>query len=413
MNNIVVFATDDIGGAGKAALRFVKALNRNGCNCKMLVKNKATIDNDVVRIHAISKFPFEQRVSRYFANRKVRGMSLNAKYYFGGRYDDVNYIDIGKFIEFIPDTIIVTWITWFISPKTIKLFADKCNAKIIVCPMDMSPFTGGCHYAWDCNGFENDCKNCPAIVDKKHKYVAVDILKEKKDHWDDAVRFWSCSSGLSSELSRASLAKNKVIENVFIPIDEKIFNASNRISAKNIFGINPSDKVILFGSSFSYEERKGINFFLESIELLYQTLSVEQRQNIKIVVAGRKSQEKSKYQPSFEVIDIDFIKDDLLLSQLYQASDVLVCPSIQDSGPMMINEAQMCGLPVVAFNVGVAPDFVINGFSGYICDTGNTEQMAISIRKIIFNEIGLNNVKIANAALSKTSFNSFSNFVNR
>jgi len=413
MNNIVVFATDDVGGAGKAALRIVKAFNRSGRNCKMLVKNKTSVDNDVIKIQPISKFPFEQRVLRYFANLRKRGVRLNDKYFFGGRYDDIYYMDIDKYINFVPDTIIVTWITWFVSPKTIKLFADKCGAKIVICPLDMSPFTGGCHYAWNCNGFESNCKHCPAIIDEKYKYIAVNILKEKREYWSDNIaRFWSCSSGLSSELNRASIVQNKRVENLLIPIDENIFNANNRINAKNVFGIDSSDKVILFGSTFSYEERKGINFFLESIEVLHNMLSVSQKQNIKIVIAGRKIQEKFKYRLPFDIIDIDFIKDDLLLSQLYQASDVLVCPSIQDSGPMMINEAQMCGLPVVAFKVGVIPDFIINDFSGYTCDIGNVEQMAIGIKKIVFNEICLDNMEIANVAFDKTSFNSFNRFIN-
>ncbi|WP_162550284.1 hypothetical protein [Hymenobacter nivis] len=51
MNNIVVFATDDLGGAGKAALRIVKVFNRAGHNCKLLVRNKQTNDNNVVRIY--------------------------------------------------------------------------------------------------------------------------------------------------------------------------------------------------------------------------------------------------------------------------------------------------------------------------------------------------------------------------
>lgn len=413
MNNIVLFSTDDIGGAGKAALRIMKALNRTGLNCKMLVKNKTSTDDNVIKIHALNRFKYIQRIKLIFERKKFDKLKLDSKYYyFGYKYEDVPAADISSFIDFVPDTIIVTWTAWFVSPTTIREFASHNAAKIIICPLDMSSFTGGCHYAWDCEGFKHECQNCPAILSVEHKHIAVNILKEKKHNWvGEDVKFWACSTGLYQELLKSALAHNQKIEQLLIPIDEKIFNNANRQIAKSIFNINDS-KVILFGATFSNEKRKGIDFFIKALHRLYEILPVEQREYVKVLIAGRKNKVDNQYPIPFKVIDIDFINDDLLLAHLYQASDVLVLPTIQDSGPMMLNEAQMCGLPVVTFNVGAATDLVVNGISGYVCEVGNVEQMALGIQRVLFGS-AIDSPTTAHLAFNKTSFETFSSFINQ
>jgi glycosyltransferase involved in cell wall biosynthesis len=412
MNKVLILATDDSGGAGKAALRTLKAINRTGRDCKMFVKNRLSNDIDVIQSQAVSKFPLLRRVKNYYERHKLSDLTTDGKYYFAGKYDDISYLDISLVLNgFVPDTIIITWISWFLSPETIKQYADSCKAKIVIYPMDMSLFTGGCHYAWNCSGFQHNCQNCPAILSVAHKQLAAHRLDEKKRNWKgNDVEFWACSSGVYSEVKSSSIAEDEILKHVFIPIDEQIFNSDNRDIAKRLFNFDASDIVILFGSTFSYEERKGLNLFIDAINIAYNNLTSEEISRVKIVIAGRKK-DKTEYNIPFTVVDIDYIKDDSYLSLLYQSSDILVCPSIQDSGPMMINEAQMCGLPVVAFNIGVAPDLLINGVTGFVCETANVQQLALSIIKIINGDVVFDNSRISYEARSKTSFSSFANLI--
>jgi len=410
MKNIVLFATDDFGGAGKAAVRILNSLNRGGNNCKLLVKNKQTSNDNVIRVYKNTKPSFKERLRNRVLDKinTKEQIITDKKYYFAHEHSDLISNDISHFIDFVPDTIIITWISLFLSPLVVREVADRFDAIIVVYPMDMSLFTGGCHYAWSCEGYKADCHNCPAITNTQFKNLASDSLSEKKHYWGGKdVDFWACSSTVESELLESSLLGDRDVRKVYIPIDEKVFNINNLKIAKDIFGIKPDEKVILFGSSFSFEERKGIDFFFEAINLLFSTLLETHSNKVKIIVAGRKGQDKALQKIPFDVIDIDFIGDDRLLSLLYQASDVLVCPSIQDSGPMMINEAQMCGLPTVAFKVGVAQDFISNGVTGYVCDIGNASQLAEGVGKVLFDSALFDRSLISLNAKNKTSYKAF------
>ena len=61
-------------------------------------------------------------------------------------------------------------------------------------------------------------------------------------------------------------------------------------------------------------------------------------------------------------------------------SDVFLSPSIQDAGPMMLNQALMCGTPAVAFNIGVAYD-IINDKTGYLAKYRDSEDFCKGIIK--------------------------------
>jgi len=65
-----------------------------------------------------------------------------------------------------PNAIFIYWASGFINAKLIHDLATKTKARIYILMIDNAPITGGCHYPWECKGYENDCSNCPAIQSK-------------------------------------------------------------------------------------------------------------------------------------------------------------------------------------------------------------------------------------------------------
>ena len=58
----------------------------------------------------------------------------------------------------------------------------------------------------------------------------------------------------------------------------------------------------------------------------------------------------------------------------------------------MINQAMMCGTPVVAFSTGVALDLVITGKTGYRAKCGDSKDLAIGLSYIL--DLSENHLKI-------------------
>jgi len=90
-----------------------------------------------------------------------------------------------------------------------------------------------------------------------------------------------------------------------------------------------------------------------------------------------------KDQLVFECFNMGMLDNNYGIASAYQAADLFVCPSIEDSGPSMINQSIMCGTPVVSFKMGVALDLVIDGKTGYIAQIKNAEELANGLYKII------------------------------
>ena len=85
---------------------------------------------------------------------------------------------------------------------------------------------------------------------------------------------------------------------------------------------------------------------------------------------------------SFSVHQLGLLESLNELAMAYQASNVFVSPSIQDSGPMMVAESLACGTPVIAFKMGLADDLIQNGKNGFLCDLYDFRQIGHSLFKI-------------------------------
>lgn len=66
-----------------------------------------------------------------------------------------------------------------------------------------------------------------------------------------------------------------------------------------------------------------------------------------------------------------------------QAADCFVCPSVWGEGAGLVNlEAQACGLPTVASDIGGIPELVIDGTTGFLFPPGDARALAERIDRI-------------------------------
>jgi glycosyltransferase involved in cell wall biosynthesis len=74
------------------------------------------------------------------------------------------------------------------------------------------------------------------------------------------------------------------------------------------------------------------------------------------------------------------------LPSAYCAADVFVLPSLFEPFGLVVNEAMLCGLPVVVSDrVGAKFDLVRPGENGYVFPAGNIDALAAILREILPN----------------------------
>ena len=80
----------------------------------------------------------------------------------------------------------------------------------------------------------------------------------------------------------------------------------------------------------------------------------------------------------FEAKNLGYIpfKD---LPVVYSAASAFLCPSTDDAGPSMVNQALSCGTPVVAFEIGTALDMVLGHNTGYCAKLRDSKDFAKGI----------------------------------
>jgi glycosyltransferase involved in cell wall biosynthesis len=70
----------------------------------------------------------------------------------------------------------------------------------------------------------------------------------------------------------------------------------------------------------------------------------------------------------------------------YRNADLFLFPSFSESYGMAVADALAAGVPVIANKVGAAPQLVINGETGYLCDPGNRSQWSAALKRLLTDD---------------------------
>lgn len=78
----------------------------------------------------------------------------------------------------------------------------------------------------------------------------------------------------------------------------------------------------------------------------------------------------------------DFVENYEDLPRSYAALDVYLNPSSEEGGPKGVMESMASGIPVVSTQVGMAPDLIVSGETGFMCGPGDSAALARAILTI-------------------------------
>jgi glycosyltransferase involved in cell wall biosynthesis len=264
-------------------------------------------------------------------------------------------IDIPSFFGSLPDDLPVVW--------TLH---------------DMNPFTGGCHFSSGCQAFQSACGNCPQIARPHQADLSQQIIRLKQTAVRNKNLHVVAPSQWLTEQARKSSVFSTARSFQTIPygLDTSSLTPHCRTEARQNFQLPANSFVLGFGADSLSNRRKG---FAELFNALQQ---VRAEQPIIAVVFGA-GELPALDLPSVKVVPVGFVRSPEQLARLYSAMNVFVLPSLEDNLPQTGLEAMACGTPVIAFDAGGIPDFVLPNRTGLLAKTGDAADLARQIQSAI------------------------------
>ena len=178
------------------------------------------------------------------------------------------------------------------------------------------------------------------------------------------------------DASKVRIVPNGVAIEKFKPLEDTQ-------AAKQNFELTNQPTVLFVGSLIP---RKGLTFLVEAAR---KVVKEKQTTQFLIVGEGPLHSQLTKMLASANLTAhfrfLGKVSDDLLPS-VYNCADVFVLPSIQEGQGIVLLEAQACGKPVVAFDLGGINEAVHNGVTGLLVPLGNTEALANALLKLLDDE---------------------------
>lgn len=285
-----------------------------------------------------------------------------------------------KKIKNSPDFFIYMFSHFFLNPVDLQIMYKATKTPILFWLMDSEAMTGGCHFTWQCEKYINTCGNCPGLNSHlKNDQSFVNLINKNKVFQSVNIQPVYATEHQRQMLSKSLVFKNKESHKVYIPVDEyKYFNEREVRKKHNL----PNDKkLIFFAASQIDDERKGMSILNNALNILVDRLTEVEKNELILVIAGHRF-DKLEVEWSFNYVHLGYLSQ-YDFAKIMNCCDLFICPSIEDSGPMVINQALMSGTPVVAFEMGIAKDFIKNGITGYIAKLGDQNDLANGIYSLL------------------------------
>ena len=272
-------------------------------------------------------------------------------------------------------------ITEFVDYQT-TLRRLVARAPIVWTLHEMTPFTGGCHYASGCDGFAGGCGACPQLGSEKQDDFSHSVWRRKRRVYDriPPARFHvvGASQWIAGEAQRSSLFGRFPISVIPYGIDTDVFRpvpeARRLLEALEL---PPTARIVLFVSDWLGNPRKGF-------DLLDAALHARPLPNVALVSLGRG--DPLRLQSTIPHVHLGGFTEDRMLAIAHSLADVFVIPSREDNLPNTVLEAMACGTPVVGFRTGGIPELVQDGVNGLLAAPGDVSGLAGAIEALLDDE---------------------------
>lgn len=374
-NKIILHLTSVLtGGAGQEVLNMHNQLLQLGYDSYVLHYGRLLIDKNNHEHNVETETSKWNRFRRWAYRFCTKGAKINESYAPYNQTEGFTCYSAKKILSVLPqkpNVIILQWASNFANTKLLHDLQNLSGAKVLVNCVDQSPLTGGCHYPNDCEQYKTGCLNCPMSDSLLVKHRIRKNFEFKQNYMPKNLTVMVGSEGDARMIKKSPLYQMAKIIKCFSVIDSNLFCPNDKAETKTEWGIDENKYVVFFGCTHLDEPRKGVQLMLEAANMI-------KRDDVVFLLAGK---EVPPNLPKNAIVTGYLSVDQL--AKAYQAADVFVCPSLADSGPLMVNQSIMSGTPVVAFPVGVSIDLVKTNETGCLVEECTSEALAKGIEYLL------------------------------
>lgn len=226
------------------------------------------------------------------------------------------------------------------------------------------------------------------LLSKKYKIpfsvslLGTDVHKLKK-----GTKYWKVAKRIVEKADVVTSVSQELIDrcvnmDISIPVEKTII--LDNIYDTNKFKIFPKNEL---RQKYSFNENEKIYFFvgglveIKNVDILIQAFNLLDDKNSRLLIAGDGPDKLVLEQIVKKINLVDRVQflgnlnEDKLIA-FYNLSDILCLPSKNEGTPNVIIEALLCGLPIVATNVGGIPQLIKIGVNGFLVEPNNIDSLA-------------------------------------
>ncbi len=292
------------------------------------------------------KLPLPTKPSSFFLRMRRKKWAKITREHFGPTTPPAsNPIGWGS-IEMLeklpkPDVWNLHWVSWFLDWENLLPWMAE-QAPIIWTLHDLNPLRGIWHY--------EPQPEERTRVRMSYEAEAMEIKRRALAKIrSDRITFVGPSKWMADECRKSPTTAGFPCENIPYGLDTEVFKNRPKEKIREIFGIADSECVIGFVADSINDPRKGMRLLMEAIELL-----AAQHKNLHLLAVGSGKLKTA----NVRCTHVGTLQNDVLMSHIFSACNLFVCPSTQDNLPNTVLEALACNVPVVGFEIGGLPDLV-------------------------------------------------------
>lgn len=379
MKVLLLNTKDGSGGAGIAARRLLHALNHNGIETEMIVRNRETSHPC---IHSLGSPALQQ--ARFIGERLQvvlhNGFSRKRLFDIDPATQGADFISTEPFRR--ADVIHLHWVNQgFLSLRQLRAILHS-GKRVVWTLHDMWPITGICHHSETCERWKTGCHHCPLLVHPGEHDLSWRTFRNKRDTYaHGSIQFVACSDWLADLARKSPLTQGGKVHSIPNPIDTQFYAPGDPALMRRKMNIPDDHRVLLFVAYKATDERKGIGHIKEAIPRLLHAYP-EWRNRLSLIFAGREASLLQDVLPC-HTLCMDYVANERRMRELYQVADLLLMPTLMDNLPNTVMESMSCGTPCVAFRVGGLPQMINHGENGYLANYRDSEDLMHGIASLL------------------------------